>query len=241
MISGPIGSVGGFVVAYGFMGMIRRLNTPTIYSYLDRRFNRTVRLVVAGLAILLKVFGRASVIMVLPALALSAATGINVYLSIALMGLVTTIYSMEGGFEAVVWTDVMQVAVKFFGVFLILWYAAAGVDGGLAGIVREGAAAGKFKFVNWDFNFTECTGWVMIGFFLGSVFFFISDQPLMQRALAATVEGPRTARAALRLAQEKSWHLPICEQVVSVLDGLTQPGQAVRVLMERDLKAELPR
>ena len=188
MISGPIGSVGGFVVAYGFMGMIRRLNTPTIYSYLDRRFNRTVRLVVAGLAILLKVFGRASVIMVLPALALSAATGINVYLSIALMGLVTTIYSMEGGFEAVVWTDVMQVAVKFFGVFLILWYAAAGVDGGLAGIVREGAAAGKFKFVNWDFNFTECTGWVMIGFFLGSVFFFISDQPLMQRALAAKDE-----------------------------------------------------
>ena len=60
-------------------------------------------------------------------------------------------------------------------------------------------------------------------------------------ALAATVEGPRTARAALRLSQENSWHLPICEQVVCVLDGLTQPGQAVRVLMERDLKPELPR
>ena len=60
-------------------------------------------------------------------------------------------------------------------------------------------------------------------------------------ALAVTVEGPRTARAALRLAQEKSWHLPICEQVVSVLDGCTLPGQAVRVLMERDLKPELQR
>ena len=60
-------------------------------------------------------------------------------------------------------------------------------------------------------------------------------------ALAVTVEGPRTARAALRLAQEKSWHLPICEQVVSVLDGRTLPGQAVRVLMERDLKPELQR
>ena len=188
MIAGPLGSGAGFIVAYWFIGMIRRLDTPTIYSYLDRRFNRAVRLIVAGLAILLKVFGRASVIMVLPALALSAATGMNVYLSIALMGLVTTIYSVEGGFEAVVWTDVMQVAVKFFGVFLILWYSAAGVDGGFGGIVREAAAAGKFKFVNWDFNFTEVTGWVMIGFFIGSVFTMIADQPLMQRALAAKDE-----------------------------------------------------
>jgi glycerol-3-phosphate dehydrogenase (NAD(P)+) len=59
--------------------------------------------------------------------------------------------------------------------------------------------------------------------------------------LAATVEGPQTARAALLLAKEQSWHLPICEQVVSVLDGFTHPAQAVRVLMERDLKPELPR
>ena len=170
MISGPIGSVGGFVVAYGFMGMIRRLNTPTIYSYLDRRFNRTVRLVVAGLAILLKVFGRASVIMVLPALALSAATGINVYLSIALMGLVTTIYSMEGGFEAVVWTDVMQVAVKFFGVFLILWYAAAGVDGGLADqpLMQRALAAKDER----DARNTVLMGSIL-GFPSNAIFFFV--------------------------------------------------------------------
>ena len=62
-----------------------------------------------------------------------------------------------------------------------------------------------------------------------------------KESLAATVEGPRTARAALRLAEERSWHLPICEQVVAVLDGQSQPSQAVKVLMERDLKPELPR
>jgi glycerol-3-phosphate dehydrogenase (NAD(P)+) len=62
-----------------------------------------------------------------------------------------------------------------------------------------------------------------------------------KESLAATVEGPRTARAALRLAEERSCHLPICEQVVAVLDGQSQPSQAVKVLMERDLKPELPR
>lgn len=56
--------------------------------------------------------------------------------------------------------------------------------------------------------------------------------------IAATVEGPRTARAALRLAARQGWHLPICEQVVQVLDGIAAPANAVRALMERDLRPE---
>jgi len=40
----------------------------------------------SGLAVLLKICGRMSVVMLLPSLALSTVTGLNVYLSIALMG-----------------------------------------------------------------------------------------------------------------------------------------------------------
>jgi hypothetical protein len=47
MIAGPIGSLAGLIVVYVFIGMLRRLDTPTIYSYLDRRFSREVRLIVA--------------------------------------------------------------------------------------------------------------------------------------------------------------------------------------------------
>ena len=56
--------------------------------------------------------------------------------------------------------------------------------------------------------------------------------------IAATVEGPRTARAALQLASRRGWHLPICEQVVRVLEGVAPPANAVRALMERDLRPE---
>jgi solute:Na+ symporter, SSS family len=176
------------VVAFGFVGIIRRLDTTTIYAYLERRFSRAVRLAVAGLAVLLGIFGRASVIMVLPALALSTATGLDVHLSIALMGAVTTLYSMEGGFEAVVWTDVMQVLVMFGGAALIVGFAAAGVDGGIEGIVREGWTAGKFRLVDWRMNIADTTAWVIGGFFIGAVFSMIADQPLMQRVLAAKDE-----------------------------------------------------
>lgn len=186
MMVGPAGSVGGFIVAFAFVGILRRLNAPTIFIYLERRFSVRVRLIVAALAMILKIFGRASVIMVLPALALSAATGLNVYFSIVMMGLVTTAYSMKGGFAAVIWTDVLQVAVMFGGVIMMVWYAAAGVEGGLAGIVEIAAAADKFQFVSWDLSFSKVTGWVLLGFTLGSVFVIVSDQALVQRALAAS-------------------------------------------------------
>jgi glycerol-3-phosphate dehydrogenase (NAD(P)+) len=64
-----------------------------------------------------------------------------------------------------------------------------------------------------------------------------SEQQARER-IGATVEGPRTARAALQLAARRGWHLPICEQVVRVLDGTASPADAVRALMERNLRPE---
>lgn len=186
--SGPAQSLAGLVVGLVFVGLLRRLRLVTIFDYLERRFSRPVRLLGAGLAVLLKICGRMSVVMLLPALALATVTGLNVYLSIVLMGIVTTIYAMEGGFEAVVWTDVLQVTVTFGGVAAAIAFMAQGVDGGIAGIVREGHAAGKFEMVSWSLDASQPTMWVFVGMFLGSIFTQVADQPLMQRALATTDE-----------------------------------------------------
>lgn len=64
------------------------------------------------------------------------------------------------------------------------------------------------------------------------------DAQAAKARIGATVEGPRTARAALGLAGRYGWSLPICTQVVRVLDGHTTPQQAAGALMQRDLKAE---
>ena len=139
----------------------------------------------AGLGVLLKLGGRMSVVMLLPSLALSTVTGLNVYASILLMGVVTTLYAMEGGFEAVIWTDVLQVAVTYGGVAVALFYLAGGVEGGLGGVIASGTAAGKFEAVSWDFDFTKPTMWVFVGMFWGHIFTQLADQPLMQRMLAS--------------------------------------------------------
>ena len=58
--------------------------------------------------------------------------------------------------------------------------------------------------------------------------------------IGATVEGPRTARAALRLAAQRGWSLPICDQVVAVMEQRLTPADAARALMGRELRPELP-
>ncbi|MEO1001727.1 MAG: NAD(P)H-dependent glycerol-3-phosphate dehydrogenase [Cyanobacteria bacterium J06638_7] len=56
--------------------------------------------------------------------------------------------------------------------------------------------------------------------------------------IEATVEGPRTARATLALARMRGLKLPICEQVVGVIEGRCTPGTAARALMQRQLRPE---
>lgn len=186
--SAPAQAFAGMLIGVTFVAVLRRLNLTTIFFYLEQRFDRRVRYLGAALGILLKVGGRMSVVMLLPAMALSTVTGMNVFVSILLMGVVTTIYAMEGGFEAVIWTDVMQVGVTVGGVLLALGFMAHGVEGGFGGIYHQAAEAGKLKVVSWEVDLTKPTMWVFIGMFLGHAFTVLGDQPLMQRMLATKDE-----------------------------------------------------
>lgn len=192
--SAPAQAFAGVVVGLVFVPLLRRLNLTTVFGYLDRRFDHRVRLLGAALGVLLKVGGRMSVIMLLPALALSTVTGLNVYLSILLIGGVTTCYAMEGGFEAVVWTDVLQAVVTLLSVAVALYFLFAGVPGGFGGVVRLAEAADKLRAVDLTFDFTKPTVWVFLGMFMGAIFSQLGDQPNMQRwfAMADDRETKRT-------------------------------------------------
>jgi glycerol-3-phosphate dehydrogenase (NAD(P)+) len=56
--------------------------------------------------------------------------------------------------------------------------------------------------------------------------------------IGATVEGPATARAALKLADREGWTLPICRQVVQLLEGRLTAPAAVQALMDREPRQE---
>lgn len=196
--AGPAQALATLAIGLWFAPKLRRLNLVTVFDYLERRFDRRVRLLGAGLALLLKIFGRISVILLLPALALSTVTGLNVYLSLGLMGLVTCLYAVKGGFTAVLWTDVLQSAVMVGAVTLALTRLGGATPGGIGGIISQGQAEHRFHMVDWAPNIARPTVWAFVGLMLASLFTQIADQPSMQRVFATANE--RDARRSVLLA-----------------------------------------
>ncbi len=199
------------IVVYFYLPFFRRLNITTAYEYLERRFNLATRLY-ASTAFILFQLGRMAIVLFLPAMALSAVTGMNVYGCIVVMGIFSTLYTVLGGIEAVVWTDVLQVIVLLGGGLLCLVIMAFGVDGGAATIFAVGMADEKFKMIHWGWDYTTATFWVLI---VGNLFInlvtYTSDQVVVQRYLTTKTE-KRAAdsiwlNAAITLPESFIWFL----------------------------------
>ena len=107
------------VVIYLYLPFFRRLNITTAYEYLEKRFHVSIRMF-GSLSFILFQLGRMGIVILLPALALSAVTGFNIFICIALIGILSTIYTVLGGIEAVIWTDVLQALVLIGGAFVAL-------------------------------------------------------------------------------------------------------------------------
>ncbi len=126
----------------------RRLNVYTAYEYLEARFDVRVRTLAAAIFILWRLGWMATAIYV-PCLAISAATGGRVPLApmVLVLGALVTLYTALGGIHAVIWNDVMQFCVRFFGLSAVVWIAMRSVDGGVGEILRIANAAGKTTLV----------------------------------------------------------------------------------------------
>lgn len=186
--------VAPFVVYY-YIPHYRRKSISTAYEYLERRFNLATRMY-GSLIFILFQLGRMAIVMYLPAIALSTATGMNIELCILAMGILATTYTVLGGIEAVIWTDVIQAVVLLFGALLALYLVASGVDGGMGGVIAEARAYDKFHMFNWSWDITTNAVWVcVIGQFFTMLYPYTADQTMVQRYLSTASE--RDSRRAV--------------------------------------------
>ncbi|MFO7973073.1 MAG: sodium/solute symporter [Candidatus Hydrogenedentota bacterium] len=176
------------IVIYFYLPFFRRLNVTTAYEYLEKRFNLAVRMF-GSTAFTVFQLGRMGIVLLLPALALSAVTGIDLRLSILVMGVLCTFYTVLGGIEAVIWTDVLQVFVLLGGAWLSLFLISSSVDGGFFGMIQTGYADGKFHLVTWGWDITQKVFFVVIiGRFLEALIPYTTDQTVVQRYLTTSSE-----------------------------------------------------
>ena len=175
------------IVSY-YLPFFRRLNVTTAYEYLEKRFNLLTRLIGSASFICLQL-GRMGIVLYLPALSVSLVTGINVYACIAVMGLLTALYCLLGGIEAVIWTDVLQVIVMLGSALIILFMIAFRVEGGFETILSQGVDHDKFRLANWNWDLGTASLWVIvIGNFFNTFPPLTADQTNVQRYLTTRDE-----------------------------------------------------
>ncbi|MGL4851746.1 MAG: sodium:solute symporter family transporter [Phocaeicola sp.] len=182
------------IVIKWYLPFFRRLNLTTAYEYLEKRFNLTVRLTSSVFFIVFMVM-RIGIVLYLPSVALSTVTGIDLLACILVMSAVTIIYSTMGGVEAVVWGDVIQGGILVFGAIISVVYLVVGT-GGFMETISIGISADKFKMLDFSFDFTQPTFWVI---FFGaglanSLITYTSDQTIVQRYLT-TADMDKTRRS----------------------------------------------
>jgi solute:Na+ symporter, SSS family len=105
------------------------------------------------------------------------------------MGICIIIYTVLGGMEAVIWTEVVQGIIKTLGALLILYLVIREIPGGINKVMEIAKADNKISLGSLSPNFTTSTFWVVLlyGFFI-NLNNFGMDQNYIQRYHTAKSE-----------------------------------------------------
>lgn len=165
----------------------------TIPEFVEKRFNRTLKTILAVFWICLYIFVNLASVLYLGGLALETILGIPMIYSILGLALFALVYSVYGGLSAVVWTDVIQVAVLVIGGFATTFIAVAfiggdlGFFGGLSTLVEK--APGHFDMILDQSNpqFMNLPGIAVLigGMWVANLYYWGFNQYIIQRTFAS--------------------------------------------------------
>jgi SSS family transporter len=182
---------GVFVGAYVTYPMLRRLNITSTFEYLEHRYGLSLRLAGSFIGIVTQMMGRIGIVVMLPALAISSMTGLDPWKAILLTGVVTTIYSTAGGFEAVIWTDVTQGIMMTLGFIAMAVLAFMNIKGGLPAFMEYGQELHRFHFFITKFDVRINMMWFAIAGNFIAIMAFAGDQATAQRVLSTPMRDVR--------------------------------------------------
>ncbi|WP_207395616.1 sodium:solute symporter family transporter [Bremerella alba] len=177
-----------------FIPFFRRGKLTSAFEYLGMRYGTLPRIYGTLSFIFLQLI-RMSQILFLVSIPVQFLTGLPIEVVVVVAGIFIAFYTIAGGIEAVVWTDVVQALVLMAGCLLCFTYIVIDLPGGVTQIVEAGAAENKFSLGSFEWNLNERTFWtVVILGIINWLAIYSGDQNMVQRYLAA--RSTREARKA---------------------------------------------
>lgn len=175
-----------WVASKYFVPFYRHSGEVSAYTHFEHRFGPWAR-TYAVVCFLLTQLARMGSIFFGIALSLQALTGYSMEMIMIVMGVCIILYTVMGGIEAVIWTEVVQAVILTVGAFIILFILVADLPGGIPRIVKTGSSFEKFSLGSLSLDFTAPTFWVILlyGFFI-NLNNFGMDQNYVQRYHSAS-------------------------------------------------------
>ena len=160
-----IGSIlARFLVARWFVKVYYEQEIYSPYDYMGNRLGNGAKMLATVMFTLGSVLGQ-SVRVLVAAIPLKVVTGLPIEWSILIIGVIAIGWTLMGGMQTVIWTDVMQFLLFAVGGTVALVWLVSGVDGGWSGFWETAGQYGRLK--TWDFTWgirseLEFTFWVAI-------------------------------------------------------------------------------
>lgn len=192
----PIGYlIGRIAVATWLLPGYFRGEQETAYARFETRFGGNTRRTLSLVFLVTRFLGD-GVRIFAGAIPLALLTNWSIPAAIVAMGGLTILYTYFGGIKAVIWADVVQLAVYIAGGVAALWIA-AGLVGGFGPMLAMAQDADKLRIFDWRFSWTVPYAFVggLVGGAMLSAASHGTDHLIVQRLLAT--RSLRDARVAL--------------------------------------------
>jgi SSS family solute:Na+ symporter len=181
--------VGRVIISFVLLPHYFRGDLYTAYALIERRFGRGLRSLTAGLFLVTRAAAE-GVRVYAVSIVVAIALGTGEIASIAIITILTLIYTFEGGLAAVIWTDVVQTIIYVGGTVVGLFTILHLIPGGWATIHSVANSTGKLQVFDFSLNFWKpYTFWAGL---VGGTFLTTAshgtDQLIVQRLLAARSE-----------------------------------------------------
>jgi len=147
--------VSSFIIAY-----YRKIGLISAYEFLEKRLGSWAR-VYAAISFMLYMIARIAAILYLTALLFGQFAHIlpdatyNIILLIVVIGVITVIYTLLGGMEAVIWADVMQAVIMLSGIAVCCGILTYKILQGPEPAIVSAWADGKFSLGQWKFSLAD--------------------------------------------------------------------------------------
>ena len=185
--------VGRVIISFVLLPHYFRGDLYTAYQLIERRFGPRLRSATAGLFLLTRAAAE-GVRVYAVSIVVSIALGTGEVASIAIITLLTLVYTFEGGLAAVIWTDVVQTFIYVGGTIVGMFTILHLVPGGWEGVQNIAGSLHKFQvfdlstMAHWPYLNLIKPYTLWAGVVGGAIFTTAShgtDQLIVQRLLAA--------------------------------------------------------